>query len=228
MIVLLFGPPGSGKGTQASYIVTRHAIPAISTGELFRAECKARTPLGKQACSILASGGLVGDEIVNQMVARRIAQPDCLPGFLLDGYPRTPMQAVFLDGLLRQKSLPQPTVIHLDVRRDLLVRRMSMRRQCPGCSRIYNLLWQPPRMAGLCDDDGAELVCRQDDTDLVIRERLEAYEKVTGPVISHYRARESYHLVNGDRSPGEIQREIETLLASPARPRRRATVILSR
>jgi adenylate kinase len=216
VIVLLFGPPGSGKGTQASFIASRYPIPAISTGEIFRVECKAGTPLGKQACSILAQGGLVGDEIVNHMVANRIGKPDCFPGFLLDGYPRTLAQAEFLYGLLRRKGLPEPTVIHLEVRMDMLVRRIAMRRQCPECSRIYNLLWQPPKAAGVCDEDGAALIRRQDDTEPVLHERLTAYEKLTGPVIAHYRGSASYHLVNGDRSPEEIQREIGRLLAQPA------------
>lgn len=216
MIILLFGPPGSGKGTQASFIVSRYPIPAISTGEIFRAECKAATPLGKQACSILAQGGLVADEIVNQMVGNRICKPDCGAGFLLDGYPRTLAQTRFLDGLVRRKDLPQPTVIHLEVRTDTLVRRISMRRQCPQCARIYNLLWRPPKFAGVCDADGAALIRRQDDTEPVVHDRLKAYEQLTGPVISHYRNSGNYHRVNGNRPPGEIQREVECLLA-PAR-----------
>jgi len=213
VIVLLFGPPGSGKGTQASLIGERYTIPAISTGELFRAECKAATPLGKQACSILASGRLVGDEIVNRMVANRIGKPDCSPGFLLDGYPRTLAQAGFLDGLLRQNDLPEPAVIHLEVCREVLVRRISMRRHCPECSRIYNLLWQPPKTAGHCDDDGAALIRREDDSKRVIRERLKAYEELTGPVLAHYRGGPSYYRVNGDRPPEAVHRDVAQALA---------------
>jgi adenylate kinase len=217
VIVLLFGPPGCGKGTQASLISSRYPIPAISTGEIFRAECRMGTPLGKRACSILASGGLVDDEIVNRMVANRLSQPDCIGGFLLDGYPRTVPQARFLDHLLRQKGLPKPAVIHLAVRPDMLVERLSMRRQCPACSKIYNLASQPPRTPEVCDVDGAPLVRRPDDDEAIIRERLKAYEEATRPVIAHYRGAR-YHLLNGERPPSEIFRGIERVLA-PLPPR---------
>jgi len=220
VIVLLFGPPGCGKGTQASFIARRYRIPAISTGELFRAECKAGTPLGKQSCSIMAQGGLVGDEIVNQMVVNRISQPDCPSGFVLDGYPRTKPQAEFFDGFLSEKGLPQPTVIHLEVRAETLVHRISTRRQCPTCLRIYNVLSQAPKTRDICDEDGAALIVRQDDTEAVIHQRLKAYEEITGPVITHYRGAR-YHRVNGDRSPEEVLREIARLLAPSPRWARR-------
>jgi adenylate kinase len=212
MIVLLLGPPGCGKGTQAAFVARRYRIPAISTGELFRAESKAGTTLGKQACSIMAQGGLVGDEIVNQMVVNRIGQPDCLAGFLLDGYPRTKSQAEFFDGVLSEKGFAMPTVIHLDVRAETLLRRISTRRQCPTCLRIYNVLSQPPKTRGVCDEDGAALIVRQDDTQAVIRQRLKAYEEITGPVITHYQGA-GYHRVNGDRSPEDVLRKIDHLLA---------------
>lgn len=222
LIVLLFGPPGCGKGTQAGFIASRYPIPAISTGEIFRAECKAGTPLGRKASAIMAQGGLVGDDIVNQMVANRLGQPDCNSGFLLDGYPRTVMQAEFLGNVLRERGLSAPTVIHLEVPPAKLVRRLSARRQCPQCSKIYNLLSQPPRMEGVCDADSQVLVARADDAEAVIHERLKAYEELTGPVIAHYRRAgdASYHRLNGDRSPQAVEREIERVLTSArhARP----------
>ena len=221
MIVLLFGPPGCGKGTQASFISRRYCIPAISTGELFRAECNAGTPLGKQACSVMAQGGLVGDEIVNQIVVNRISKPDCPAGFLLDGYPRTKPQAEFFDGVLFEKGLPQPTVIHLQVRAETLVRRISTRRQCPRCSRIYNILSQAPKRRDICDEDGATLIIRHDDTEAVIHQRLKAYEEITGPAITHYRGA-GYHRVNGEASPEEVMREIMCVLAPSPRWARRA------
>jgi adenylate kinase len=211
MIVLLFGPPGCGKGTQATFIAIHFQIPAISTGEMFRAECRAGTPLGKAATAILAKGELVGDEIVNQMLAGRIVKSDCRDGFLLDGYPRTVPQAEFLDCLLRTRGLPAPAIIHLDVPAEALVSRLTARRQCPACSRIYNLRSQPPRRENVCDDDGMPLICRSDDREEVIRQRLKAYEELTGPVIQYY-AGPAYHRIDGTLTPPEVSGEITAVL----------------
>ena len=186
MILLLFGPPGCGKGTQAVYLAERFHIPAISTGEMFRAECKAGTELGKAACSILSRGGLVSDELVNGIVANRIARPDCKEGFLLDGYPRTVPQAIWFSALLRDRRLPTPVVIHLDVPDEALVTRLTARRQCPQCKHIYNAVLQPPKVAGVCDVDGAALFTREDDREDVVRQRLRAYDELTGPILKWF------------------------------------------
>jgi len=213
VIILLFGPPGCGKGTQAEFISNRFGFPAISTGEVFRAECKAGTELGKMACSILSKGGLVSDEVVNAIIARRISRPDCASSFLLDGYPRTLPQAEFLDRALHHEVI----AIHLDVPFSRIVERITARRQCPRCSHIYNLLSQPPRSTGLCDFDGTPLVTREDDREEVLRERLEAYEKLTGPVIAHY-AKSSYFRIDGTKAPADVSAEIERALESCAAP----------
>jgi adenylate kinase len=186
VILLLFGPPGCGKGTQAVYLAERFHIPAISTGEMFRAECKAGTELGKAACSILSRGGLVSDELVNGIVANRIARPDCKEGFLLDGYPRTVPQAIWFSALLRDRRLPTPVVIHLDVPDEALVTRLTARRQCPECKHIYNAVLQPPKVAGVCDVDGAALLTREDDREDVVRQRLRAYDELTGPILKWF------------------------------------------
>ncbi len=186
MILLLFGPPGCGKGTQAVYLAERFHIPAISTGEMFRAECKAGTELGKAACSILSRGGLVSDDLVNGIVANRIARPDCKEGFLLDGYPRTVPQAIWFSALLRDRRLPTPVVIHLDVPDEALVTRLTARRQCPQCKHIYNAVLQPPKVAGVCDVDGAALLTREDDREDVVRQRLRAYDELTGPILKWF------------------------------------------
>lgn len=186
MILLLFGPPGCGKGTQAEFLAERFRIPAISTGEMIRAECKAGTALGRMACSIVSKGGLVSDETVNEIVASRIARPDCANGFLLDGYPRTVSQAAYLADLLSKRGLPEPVVIHLDVPDRVVLERLTARRQCPQCKHIYNLITKPPRQEGLCDADGAALLTRADDTEAVIRHRLEAYAELTGPILKWY------------------------------------------
>lgn len=222
MVVLLFGAPGCGKGTQAEHIAQRFEIPAISTGEMFRAECQAGTELGRQASAILASGGLVGDDIVNGMVAHRIAREDCARGFLLDGYPRTVVQAKYFTTLLADRGFAAPTVVHLDVPDAILLMRLTARRQCPRCRRIYNLLSQPPRQHGFCDQDGVALVAREDDQEAVIRQRLEAYEAQTGPVLNWYGA-SMVHRIDGDRKPSLVAEAVEKVLRtqaqrSPVRP----------
>jgi adenylate kinase len=213
MLVLLFGPPGCGKGTQGAYLAARLRIPAISTGEVFRAECKAASDLGRTASAIMASGGLVGDDIVNGMVANRLAQPDCARGCLLDGYPRTIPQARFLAHLADERNLPEPVVIHMEVPANLLVTRLTARRQCPECGRIYNLLSDPPRVPGICDGDRAPLMTRDDDHECVIRRRLAAYEEQTGPVLDWYGAG-VVHRVDGSLSPDRVAQAIEQALTA--------------
>ncbi|MBS1857343.1 MAG: adenylate kinase [Acidobacteria bacterium] len=219
MILLLFGPPGCGKGTQAAFLAERFSIPAISTGEMFRAECKAGTDLGRIACQLISKGALVSDEIVDQMVARRISQADCREGFLLDGYPRTVPQAAAFATLVRSRGLPEPAVIHLDIPDELVVMRLTARRQCPLCKRIYNLLSRPPATAGICDDDGTPLITRDDDGEDVIRDRIRAYHQQTGPVLRWYNSARLHH-VDGSQPPDRVARDvanavIEASLAVP-------------
>jgi adenylate kinase len=211
VVLLLFGPPGSGKGTQSRLITNWLGIPAISTGDMLRAEIQAGTELGDAARSIMASGGLVSDDLVNKMLARRVAQPDCQRGFLLDGYPRTLQQAEFFDALVKERGLPKPIILHLDVPMDALIGRLTSRRQCPKCGRIYNLLHQPPKKAGVCDDDGTPLVTRKDDQEDVVRDRLRTYDELTRPVLAYYQDR-NYYQIRGDRSPSYIFEVITGIL----------------
>jgi adenylate kinase len=213
LIILLFGPPGCGKGTQSSCLAARFGIPAISTGEMFRAESKAGSDLGRMAASILASGGLVSDDVVNAMVANRIAHPDCARGFLLDGYPRTVGQARFLERLIAKSGWTAPTVIHLKVAAEVLVKRLAARRQCPKCLRIYNLISQPPVTAGKCDHDGSALLTREDDRAPVIRQRLREYEDATGPVLQWYGS-SAVHCIEGTLEPRLVTDAIEGVLAA--------------
>jgi len=210
VILLLFGPPGCGKGTQAAHLAERFHIPAISTGEMFRAECNAGTELGKAACSIISRGGLVSDEAVESIVASRTARPDCVNGFLLDGYPRTVPQAIWFSALLRQRGLPEPVVMHIDVADEALVVRLTARRQCPACLQIYNAISIPPRVPGICDRDGALLITRDDDRPEVIRQRLRAYDQLTGPILKWYGPR-LVRCVDGSQSPGEVRRAVEAI-----------------
>jgi adenylate kinase len=165
------------------------------------------------ACSIFSKGGLVSDDVVNAIIAKRISQPDCAAGFLLDGYPRTLPQAKFLDRALRQDVI----AIHLDVPFSHIVERITARRQCPKCSHIYNLLFQAPKVTGTCDFDGAALTMREDDCEEVLRERLEAYEKMTGPAIAHY-AKSCYFKIDGMMAPADVSTQIERVLEACAVP----------
>jgi len=178
---------------------------------MLREEIKAGSALGNAAKSIMASGGLVGDDLVNRMLAQRVSSPDSAQGFLLDGYPRTVEQAEFLDHLLAERNFQAPIVLHLDVPIDALVGRLTSRRQCPQCKRIYNLLHQPPRVPGVCDDDGTPLITRKDDSEDVVTERIRTYDEVTRPVLAYYQDRQ-YHQIRGDRSPSYIFEAITGIL----------------
>jgi adenylate kinase len=178
---------------------------------MLREEIKAASELGNAAKSIMASGGLVDDDLVNQMLANRVAQPDCAHGFLLDGFPRTVEQAEYLDGVLNQHHFQAPVVLHLDVPMDALIGRLTSRRQCPVCRRIYNLLHQPPKVAGVCDDDGTPLITRKDDSEDVAKERIRTYDEWTRPVLAYYQDRK-YHQIRGDRSPAYIFEVITGIL----------------
>lgn len=186
-------------------------IPSISTGDMLRAEIAAQTPLGQKTQAIIAAGGLVSDELINETLRSRVSQPDCARGFMLDGYPRTIEQAHFLDGVLAERKLPKPIIIHLDVPADVLVGRMISRRQCSKCSRMYNVLSQRSKTPGICDDDGAPLIVRKDDQEDVIRERLKTYEALTRPVLNHYPSSQ-YYQISGDRSTSYIFEEITGIL----------------
>lgn len=186
-------------------------IPSISTGEMLRAEIAAKTPLGLETKAIITAGGLVGDDLINSMLAARIDRPDCKNGFMLDGYPRTLEQAEFLDSLLVERGLPLPVVIHMDVPADVLVGRIVCRRLCAQCGQMYNILSKRPKTPGRCDECGGHLMVRKDDREDVIRERLRTYEAQTTPVLSHY-YNANYCHIPGDRSPMYIFEAITTFL----------------
>jgi len=179
---------------------------------MLRAEVKAGSELGRAAQKIMSEGGLVSDDLINRMLACRIMHADCRNGFMLDGYPRTVQQAEFLDGLLAEKRLGAPIVIYLDVPFRALVGRLTARRTCPVCGRIYNLLHQPPRVPGICDDDGATLVTRKDDTEETAHERLKTYDELTWPVLSHYNRDGNFHQISGDRSPNYTFEAIQQII----------------
>jgi adenylate kinase len=186
LVLLLFGPPGCGKGTQSPLFRDGLGIPAISTGDMLRRECESQTPSGKIICEVLAAGQLVSDESVNKLLEARLAEADCRDGFLIDGYPRTVDQASHLQHILESLGFAPPTLIHMDVPDEVLISRLSARWSCPSCGTIYNLLTKPPRNAGRCDHDETALTQRSDDTVATAQRRLEAYKRVTNPVLDYY------------------------------------------
>jgi adenylate kinase len=218
--IILLGPPGAGKGTQSKRIVQHYQIPQISTGDLLREEVQRGTEVGKQVGSLLAAGRLAPDDLVNRMVAERIRRADCARGYILDGFPRTPAQAGWLDEYLKQPffdNLRQgkhlPIVIRMDVDYNQLLHRLTGRRTCPACGRIYNVYLQPPRVAGICDVDGSKLEIRSDDREEVIQDRLAAYERQTRPVAEYYQGQGRLQIVNADQPVDKVTadliREIE-------------------
>ena len=217
--VIILGPPGAGKGTQAKRIVDRYRIPQISTGDLLRDHVGRGTKLGLEAKAIMARGELVPDELIYGIVASRLREADCQRGFVLDGFPRTAAQARWLDGVLEKeifdKSLsdksgkrPPPIVIQLLVDYNQLLLRLTGRRSCPTCGRLYNIHFQPPLVDELCDVDGSKLALRSDDREDVISERLAAYDSQTKPVADYYRAQRRLVAVNADRTMDEIAAQI--------------------
>lgn len=213
MILLLFGPPGSGKATQSAFLAEHYHVPAISAVDMFRDECKAGAEFGRTVCRMYTCGDLVPDEVANRVVAKRIARPDCASGFLLDGYPQTVAQARSFAVLVAARQLPEPMVLFLDVPEEVLVERLTARRQCTRCLRIYNLLWQPPLTPGHCDDDGGALIERPDDTKPAVLERLHAYRERIAPILHYYGESAVLH-INGLLPPIRVEREEERLIES--------------
>jgi adenylate kinase len=204
MILLLLGPPGAGKGTQAKLLATEYGIPHISTGDMFR-EHKARgTELGLKVRAIMDAGGLVTDDVTNSMMKERLSRPDLKNGFILDGYPRTLPQAEYLEGLLRSVGRRIDAVVSYEVTEDMLVARISGRRSCPVCGASYHLTQSPPRRANVCDKDGTALVLREDDRPENVRKRMQEYATKTEPLKRLYRERGQLVTVDGLQSPDRV------------------------
>ena len=217
--VVLLGPPGAGKGTQSKRIMERYLIPQVSTGDLLRYNVDQGTALGQAAKAVMARGELVSDDLVCEMVRLRLKQPDCKRGYVLDGFPRTAAQAGWLDALLDDQIFdnPRPTrawpiVIRLDVDYNQLLLRITGRRSCPTCGRIYNVHFQPALVDEICDLDGSKLVTRNDDRLEVIQPRLAAYQEQTFPVAEYYQRTGRLISVNGDLPMGEVTAQIFRIL----------------
>lgn len=214
MRLVLLGPPGAGKGTQAQRLATEFDVPHISTGDTFRANALAETPLGRKAKEYMSRGALVPDEIVVEMVLDRLQKSDTEKGFILDGFPRTRPQAEALDSLLVSDGHRLDAVVDLVIDDELVVRRLVGRRSCPACGALYHLSWGPPLLEGKCDNCGATLVKRDDDDEPTVRRRLEIYHSDTEVLEAYYATTGQLVKVAGDAPEVEVtRRALEALRA---------------
>lgn len=213
LALVLFGPPGSGKGTQSKLLVRAFGIPQISTGDMLRDHVRKGNAVGTKVEAKMKAGILVKDDVVNRLVEERLQQCDCKRGFILDGYPRTQAQAEVLCRMLAARGVRQ-LVVHLVVDYNVIIARLSGRRQCPVCGTLYNATSRPPKVPGVCDLDGAKLVVREDDREEVVRERLDAYEKQTRPLIDYFREKGKllYEIDASHDSPEAVFQKIEGLI----------------
>ena len=212
MKLIFIGPPGSGKGTQAKRLAQRFGIPHISTGDMLREAVAAGTPVGRQAASIMSAGQLVPDDVMIEIINERLAKADARKGFILDGFPRTLVQAEKLDALVGNGK-GGLRVLQLLVPDDAIVRRITLRRTCAQCGAIYHLENQPPANDSVCDRCGAEVVARPDDTEEAVRKRLESFHRQTLPVATHYQSKNLLRTVDGIGPVDEVFERIEKSLS---------------
>lgn len=214
MNVLLMGPPGAGKGTQADLIKDRYPIPHISTGDMFREAVSTGTELGREAKKYMDSGKLVPDEVTIGIVQERLAQDDCKEGFLLDGFPRTVKQAEALDQVLAKLGKKVEAAINITVPEDILYERMSGRISCKDCKTVYHLKFNPPAKAGICDKCGGELIQRSDDQGDTVKRRLEVYAEQTNPLIEYYEKQGVLNDIDGNRDSQAVFADIVKVMES--------------
>ena len=212
MYILLMGPPGAGKGTQAEKLIREYGIPQISTGDMFRAAVKSGTALGKEAKSYMDKGALVPDSVTVGIVKERLAQDDCKKGWILDGFPRTTAQASAMDAILHDLGIQLTAVLDFNVNRDDLVKRVSGRLVCRQCGASFHKEFRPPKQEGVCDNCGGELYQRADDNEVTVRERLAVYDTSTKPLIDYYKVSGRYYEINGDQSMDKVFADVQAAL----------------
>jgi len=211
MRLILVGPPGAGKGTQAVHLAAHFKIPHISTGDIFRANLKNGTELGKQAQSYMDRGELVPDSVTNEMVRDRLGNSDVANGFLLDGFPRNTNQAKVLDGILTDRNMPLDAVIELSIEKAEIIKRLSGRRTCRNCSTTFHIDFEKPKQPGICDKCNGALYQREDDKEEVIARRLEIYAEQTEPIIAYY---QKSGILKKVSAVGEVSQITQKVIAS--------------
>jgi adenylate kinase len=204
MNLIFMGPPGAGKGTQAEIFRERHGIPHISTGDILRRAVREQTELGRMAQAYMQRGDLVPDDVMQGIIQRRLAEPDAAAGFILDGYPRTLPQAYALNDMLAESRRRLDAVVSFEIREEVLLRRLTGRRVCPVCGTVYHLDHKPPRVPGMCDLDGTELIQRRDDEPDTVFHRLEVFRQWTAPLIDYYRGRGLFLTVDAEQPVEDV------------------------
>jgi len=212
MKILLLGPPGGGKGTQAKYLINRLHVPQISTGDMLREHVKNQTTLGLEAKEFMNAGALVPDEVILGMMKERLVENDCLNGYILDGFPRTIPQAKGLDQLLLELEQKIDSVIVIEVSDDNIVERMGGRRIHPQSGRVYHVKYNPPKIQNKDDETQEDLIIREDDKEDTVRKRLKVYHQETSPLIEYYKTKGIVSHVNGESNIGDVSHSINEIL----------------
>lgn len=207
--ILLFGPQGSGKGTQGEKLAEWLSLPLVVTGNIFRHNIKKQTELGKLAQEYINKGELVPDEVTNRMIGERLMQDDCKQGFILDGFPRNVVQAAALDSYTQITHL-----LHIEISDGEAIRRIAQRRTCVAEGHVYHLTYNPPKQADICDEDGSVLEQRKDDTEEALKKRLEIYHSETEPILQHYQPRNVVYTINGEQSIDTVWQDVQTIFSS--------------
>jgi adenylate kinase len=210
--VVLLGPPGAGKGTQAKLLQEKFAACQISTGDILRKAVTEKTPLGQEAAQYIDRGALVPDDVIVKLVAERLKEKDCEKGFILDGFPRTIPQAESLDTILKEMGLSLNRVLSVQVPRAVVIERLAGRRNCKNCGALSHMVFNPPKKAGVCDRCGGELYQRQDDEEETVANRLKVYEKQTAPLVNYYRERNLLREIDGVGAVDEIRSRVLSAL----------------
>ena len=212
MKIIMLGAPGAGKGSQASRIATEYQLPHISTGDIFRANLKEETELGKKAKSFMDKGELVPDDITIAMLLERIHKEDCKNGYILDGFPRTIPQAEALKEALAKKNEKIDLALDVEATDELIIKRMAGRRTCPACGAIYHIVTLPPKTEGICDRCGADLIQRKDDNEETVKNRLKIYHEITEPLISYYKKEGILEEIDGAEDLDKVFEKVKTII----------------